>query len=58
MILDELGYILLHKEGAELLFQVMSMCYENKSLVITTNLQFGQWNHVFGDPILTKAMID
>ncbi|WP_164214791.1 IS21-like element helper ATPase IstB [Virgibacillus sp. YIM 98842] len=58
LILDELGYIPLHKEGAELLFQVISMCYENKSLVITTNLQFGQWNHVFGDPILTEAVID
>ena len=58
LILDELGYIPLHKEGAELLFQVISMCYENKSLVITTNLQCGQWNHVFGDPILTEAVID
>ncbi|WP_169823109.1 ATP-binding protein, partial [Anaerobacillus alkalilacustris] len=35
-----------------------SMCYENSSIVITTNLQFGQWNHVFGDPILTEAVID
>ncbi|WP_067728832.1 IS21-like element helper ATPase IstB [Oceanobacillus damuensis] len=58
LVLDELGYIPLHKEGAELLFQVISMCYENKSIVITTNLQFGQWNHVFGDPILTEAVID
>ncbi|GAA0504589.1 IS21-like element helper ATPase IstB [Salinibacillus aidingensis] len=58
LVLDELGYIPLHKEGAELVFQVISMCYETKSLVITTNLQFGQWNHVFGDPILTEAVID
>lgn len=58
LILDELGYIPLNKEGAELLFQVISMCYEVKSLIITTNLQFGQWNHVFGDPILTEAVID
>lgn len=58
LILDELGYIPLHKAGAELLFKVISMCYENRSLVITTNLQFGQWNHVFGDPILTEAVID
>ncbi|WP_405098602.1 ATP-binding protein [Oceanobacillus sp. FSL H7-0719] len=36
----------------------MGMCYENKSIVITTNLQFGQWNHVFGDPVLTEAVID
>ena len=50
LILDELGYIPLHKQGAELLFQVISMCYEIKSIIITTNLQFGQWNHVFGDP--------
>src|SRR5699024_1021248 len=58
LILDELGYIPLHKEGAELLFQVISTCYENKSLVITTNLQFGQSNHGFGYPILTEAVID
>lgn len=58
LILDELGYIPLHKQGAELLFQVISMCYEAKSIIITTNLQFGQWNHVFGDPILTEAVID
>jgi len=58
LILDELGYIPLHKQGAELLFQVISMCYETKSIVITTNLQFGKWNHVFGDPILTEAVID
>lgn len=58
LVLDELGYIPLHKEGAELLFQVISMCYENKSIILTTNLQFGQWNHVFGDAILTEAVID
>jgi len=58
LIIDELGYIPLHKQGAELLFQVISMCYEMKSLIITTNLRFGEWNHVFGDPILTEAVID
>ncbi|GAB6507022.1 IS21-like element helper ATPase IstB [Bacillus cereus] len=58
LILDELGYIPLHKSGAELLFQVISMCYERKSLIITTNLRFSEWNHVFGDPILTEAVID
>ncbi|SDI42005.1 DNA replication protein DnaC [Alteribacillus persepolensis] len=58
LILDELGYIPLNKEGAELLFQVISMCYENRSIVVTTNLQFGQWNHVFGDSIITEAVID
>lgn len=58
LILDDLGYIPLHKQGAELLFQVISMCYETKSIIVTTNLQFGQWNHVFGDPIPTEAVID
>lgn len=58
LILDELGYIPLHKQGAELLFQVISMCYETKSIIVTTNLQFSQWNNVFGDPILTEAVID
>src|SRR5699024_1457072 len=58
LILDELGYIPLHKEGAELLFQVISTCYERKSLGLTTNLQLGQWKYVFGDPILTEAIID
>lgn len=58
LILDELGYIPLHKQGGELLFQVISMCYETRSIIITTNLQFGQWNHVFGDQILTEAVVD
>jgi len=58
LIIDELGYIPLHKQGAELLFQVISMCYENKNIIITTNLQFAEWNNVFGDPILTEAVID
>lgn len=58
LILDELGYIPFHKQGGELLFQVISMCYETRSIIITTNLQFGQWNHVFGDQILTEAVVD
>lgn len=58
LVLDELGYIPLHKEGAELLFQVVSLFYERKSMIVTTNLSFGQWNHVFVDHILTEAVID
>lgn len=58
LILDELGYVPLHKQGAELLFQVLNLCYEKRSVIVTTNLQFGQWNHIFGDPILTEAFID
>lgn len=58
LILDELGYVPLHKQGAELLFQVLNLCYETRSVIVTTNLQFGQWNHIFGDPILTEAFVD
>jgi DNA replication protein DnaC len=58
MVLDEIGFITLHKEAAELLFQVVSDCYEQKSLIITSNLEFSQWNTVFGDTKLTAALID
>lgn len=55
--IDEIGFVPLHKEAAELLFQVISDCYERKSL-ITSNLEFSQWNTVFGDNRLTAALID
>ena len=58
LVLDEIGFITLHKEASELLFQVVSDCYEQKSLVITSNLEFSQWNTVFGDSKLTAALID
>lgn len=57
-VIDEVGFIPLHKEGAELLFQFISECYEAKSLIITSNLEFSQWNTVFGDNRLTAALID
>ena len=58
LVLDEIGFITLHKEASELLFQVVSDCYEQKSLIITSNLEFSQWNTVFGDGKLTAALID
>lgn len=58
MVIDEIGFVPLHKEAAELLFQVVSDCYERKSLIITSNLEFSQWNSVFGDNRLTAALID
>jgi len=58
LVLDEIGFITLHKEASELLFQVVSECYEQKSLIITSNLEFSQWNIVFGNDKLTAAMID
>ena len=49
IVIDEVGFVPLHKESAELLFQVISDCYERRSLIITSNLEFSQWNTVFGD---------
>lgn len=58
LVLDEIGFITLHKEASELLFQIVSDCYEQKSLIVTSNLEFSQWNTVFGDSKLTAALID
>lgn len=58
LICDEWGYIPLDRQGAQLLFQVVTDCYEKKSVVITTNLEFGKWNGIFFDEKLTSAIID
>ena len=58
LVTDEIGFVPLHKEAAELLFQVISDCYERRSLIITSNLEFSGWNTVFGDNRLTAALID
>lgn len=58
LILDELGFIPFHQDGSQLLFDVISECYETTSVIVTTNLEFGQWNSVFGDKRLTAAIID
>jgi DNA replication protein DnaC len=58
IVIDEIGFVPLHKDAAELLFQVISDCYERRSLIITSNLEFSQWNTVFGDNRLTAALVD
>ena len=58
LIVDELGYVPLDVEGARLLFQAMSGCYERRSLVVTTNIEFSRWGTVFGDDKLAAALID
>lgn len=58
VILDEFGYVPIDVAGARLLFQVVSDCYERRSLVITTNIEFSKWGTVLGDDKLAAAMID
>lgn len=58
LIFDEWGYIPLDRQGAQLLFQVIAACYEKKSVILTTNLEFGKWNGIFYDEKLTSAIID
>lgn len=58
IILDEFGYVPLDVESARLLFQVVSACYERRSVIFTTNIEFGKWGTVLGDEKLAAAMID
>ncbi|MFY9303592.1 MAG: IS21-like element helper ATPase IstB, partial [Atribacterales bacterium] len=58
LICDEWGYVPLEKGGAQLLFQVVSECYERRSVIITTNLEFSKWNGIFYDEKMTAAIID
>ncbi len=58
VICDEFGYISFDKEGAELLFSHLSLRASIKSTIITTNLSFDRWTEIFGDTILTVAMVD
>ncbi|MDK2896054.1 MAG: hypothetical protein PWP04_174 [Candidatus Atribacteria bacterium] len=58
LICDEWGYVPLERGGAQLLFQVISECYEKRSVIITTNLEFSKWNGIFYDERMTAAIID
>lgn len=58
VICDEFGYVSFNKEAAELLFNHLSIRTGKKATIITTNLAFDRWNEIFGDPILTAAMVD
>lgn len=58
IILDEVGYVPFSQTGSELLFNVIADCYEQQSVVVTSNLEFGQWTSIFGDTKLTSALVD
>ena len=58
LIFDEWGYVPLDRIGAQLLFEVVSECYERKPLIINTNIEFSRWVNVFYDEQMTGAIID
>ncbi|BCD92007.1 hypothetical protein fh0823_21460 [Francisella halioticida] len=58
IVLDELGYLPFSKSEGALLFHLLSKLHENVSLIITSNLSFGEWTQIFSDKKMTSAMLD
>ena len=58
VILDDIGYIQQSREEMEVLFTFLAERYERKSLMITSNLVFSQWDKIFKDPMTTMAAVD
>ena len=58
LIIDELGYLPISKEDSKLFFQLIERRYERNSTIITTNINFAQWDEIFGDPMIAGAIVD
>lgn len=58
LVLDEWGYVPLDRDGARLLFEIISECYETKSIIVTTNIEFTRWSTVLYDEQMTSALLD
>lgn len=58
LIIDEIGYIPIDRQGANLFFQLISRRYERGSVLVTSNQSLGAWGEVFGDPVIASAILD
>lgn len=58
LIIDEVGFLPIDRDGANILFQLINMRYEKKSVIITSNIPFNKWAELFGDPVLANAILD
>lgn len=58
LIIDELGYMPVSKEQANLLFRLVSMRYEKGSIILTSNYNFNEWGEIFSDQVVAAAIID
>ena len=58
LIIDELGFLPISKDDSKLFFQLIDRRYEKSSTIITTNINFAQWDEIFGDPMIANAIID
>lgn len=58
IVLDEWGYVPLDRDGARLLFEIISECYETKSIIVTTNIEFSRWSTILYDEQMTSALLD
>ena len=58
LIVDEIGYLPLPKEGANLFFQLVSARYEKGAMILTSNRSFAEWADVFGDPVVATALLE
>ena len=58
LIIDEIGYLPVDKQGANLFFQLIAKRYEKNSTIVTTNMNFNKWGEVFSDNILANAILD
>ena len=58
LIIDEIGYIPIDRQGANLFFQLVSRRYERGAIILTSNQSLGAWGEVFGDPVIAGAILD